>query len=507
MLATDDIDGFVDIIDSHGVEIGTAYPDRLQAMLEALPEHVLRAHPRLAVARHAISTFFDQAKPRAGFDLAEQLRDMAATGTPVGDLIMVGIGQIFSMRATGQLAEGLPIVERDRARAEANRADWLEVPGETRSIVLLQWGLTRMLAQDVEGAVQDFQECYWAGRRSRVPYFSRNGAINAALMLVLLDSLDDAEAWLAKGRELDRAPEAIRTIVEEWDPLVEALLALARLRVDDARRALAEFRPAPDTELSWSIEHFVRARAGLLSGEYFGALDELARAHHPRGGTASPGSFDEALLTTAEVELALAIGRVPRAAALLDRVGGVPLLTVARARLALLAGDPAEAHALCVAGLHHATTFGRIDLAAIGAVALLHLGRREEAAEKFARAIELVRVRGAVAAFALLPRADVEALMELVPAGAELLVPVLETTPAPAVDRVAVVELSEREKLVLKELARTGSTQQIAARLFVSVNTIKSQVRSIYRKLGANSRDGALEAAHRWGFDLGPSGR
>ncbi|MEK8171763.1 LuxR C-terminal-related transcriptional regulator [Streptomyces sp. M19] len=39
------------------------------------------------------------------------------------------------------------------------------------------------------------------------------------------------------------------------------------------------------------------------------------------------------------------------------------------------------------------------------------------------------------------------------------------------------------------------SLREIGAQLFVSVNTVKSHTRAIYRKLGASSRDEALRRA------------
>jgi len=53
-------------------------------------------------------------------------------------------------------------------------------------------------------------------------------------------------------------------------------------------------------------------------------------------------------------------------------------------------------------------------------------------------------------------------------------------------------QLSARELVVLAELAGTASLGRIAERLFVSQNTVKAQVRSIYRKLGAASREEAV---------------
>ncbi|YCA49695.1 LuxR C-terminal-related transcriptional regulator [Microbacterium sp. JZ101] len=55
--------------------------------------------------------------------------------------------------------------------------------------------------------------------------------------------------------------------------------------------------------------------------------------------------------------------------------------------------------------------------------------------------------------------------------------------------------MTRRESVVLFALAQTPSRAEIADRLFVSVNTVKAQVRSIYAKLGVNSREEALARA------------
>jgi LuxR family transcriptional regulator, maltose regulon positive regulatory protein len=57
--------------------------------------------------------------------------------------------------------------------------------------------------------------------------------------------------------------------------------------------------------------------------------------------------------------------------------------------------------------------------------------------------------------------------------------------------------LTEAEQRVLGLLARGRTNPEIAATLVVSINTVKTQVQSIYRKLGVKSRWEASEAAHR----------
>lgn len=58
--------------------------------------------------------------------------------------------------------------------------------------------------------------------------------------------------------------------------------------------------------------------------------------------------------------------------------------------------------------------------------------------------------------------------------------------------------LSPREYTVLRLLAAGLSTREISDELTVSLNTIKTQLKSLYRKLNVTSRQDALTCAHRW---------
>lgn len=61
------------------------------------------------------------------------------------------------------------------------------------------------------------------------------------------------------------------------------------------------------------------------------------------------------------------------------------------------------------------------------------------------------------------------------------------------------VPLTAREINVLRYLASTLTTKEIAQKLYVSVNTVKTHQRAIYQKLGATDRRAAV--AH--GRELG----
>jgi LuxR family maltose regulon positive regulatory protein len=60
--------------------------------------------------------------------------------------------------------------------------------------------------------------------------------------------------------------------------------------------------------------------------------------------------------------------------------------------------------------------------------------------------------------------------------------------------------LTNRELALLAELPSMRTAEEIAGSLFVSVNTVKTHLRGIYRKLGVNHRRDAIAAARRLGL-------
>ena len=65
---------------------------------------------------------------------------------------------------------------------------------------------------------------------------------------------------------------------------------------------------------------------------------------------------------------------------------------------------------------------------------------------------------------------------------------------------VTIAKLTAREQELLRELPAHQSIAEIAGRRYVSANTVKSQLRSIYSKLQVNGRAEAVEAARRVGL-------
>ncbi|MEO1057894.1 MAG: LuxR C-terminal-related transcriptional regulator, partial [Actinomycetota bacterium] len=69
--------------------------------------------------------------------------------------------------------------------------------------------------------------------------------------------------------------------------------------------------------------------------------------------------------------------------------------------------------------------------------------------------------------------------------------------------QAAAYGLSEREIEVLLRLTDDASLRDVADDLYVSINTLKSHTRSIYRKLGVSNRADAAQIVTDWQYPTG----
>ncbi|WP_432118346.1 LuxR C-terminal-related transcriptional regulator [Streptomyces sp. bgisy032] len=291
------------------------------------------------------------------------------------------------------------------------------------------------------------------------------GPVVLAAVHIDRDELDEAQALLDEAAPAGPAE----------DPVVAAGRALTRGRLllarGDARAALAAAdTPVPAAESS----PWVRDQSALLA----------SAAHLAQGRPGPAGQAVERLAhhrTAGAVQTArarLAEGRPHEALAIVGNLPGDdhpgPAVTVratlVHAQAAHDTGDPVLARRLVARAL--------LD------------GRREQLRRPFLEAGPWIR-----------PLLGTGRLRELA-GGWLVLDPDRSRAPrgpgAAPPDRVpalAVEELSARERDVLLALAEMMSTEEIAAELHVSVNTVKTHLKSIYRKLAVSRRADAVRRA------------
>jgi LuxR family transcriptional regulator, maltose regulon positive regulatory protein len=209
------------------------------------------------------------------------------------------------------------------------------------------------------------------------------------------------------------------------------------------------------------------------------------------------------------VRLAVARGHVDEGLAILrDGSRDEPWSRRLRATVSLLAGDPVTD---MPAGTEPSmSSAAAVESGVIRACQLLESGHVPAAAEELAAALELARpellrwpfVDTPPQARRLLrthPRLQVAGAWLNPSTGAQ---PRRDGDSAPATANrpVVVHDLSDREMEVLRYLAEMLSTAEIAATMFISVNTVRTHIRSILRKLAVSRRNQAVRRARERGL-------
>jgi LuxR family maltose regulon positive regulatory protein len=332
--------------------------------------------------------------------------------------------------------------------------------------------------------------------------------------LALLEAL---EGHLTRAAQLAGEAEAFATEEGADEAVREPAAATALVWIHLRRYALVEAR-------EWLGRARARVRSGRSEAVGSGPLLGVLQAQHFRlrheydlaeqvlrpylQGPRLPRWVAEQVVTEA-VRLAVARGHVEEGLGiLLARSHDEPWSLRLRATVGLFAGDPATG--LPAETEPSASTAEAVESAVIRACQLLAAGHVPAAAEALAAALELARpellrwpfVDTPPQARRLLrthPRLQAPGAWLNPSSGAQ---PRSDGMSAPAAAErpVVVQDLSDREMEVLRYLAEMLSTVEIAATMFISVNTVRTHVRSILRKLAVSRRHQAVRRARERGL-------
>lgn len=297
-------------------------------------------------------------------------------------------------------------------------------------------------------------------------------------------------AWLvaAKG-ELGRSTRLAHAVLDQPDVPVEAAagahLALAIVareqdRLVDARREVdvairtAEQAGAPATTAVARLEQALLATSEGAHLEAIGTVVDVDRHVGPEG--ADPAL--RAVVDAVDAVVHLAAGDVDRAEVLVDRLPAGTPRSLLGARIALARGrdDVALAVAERVLDQDALDLRSRIEALTLASRAESELGAHQASRRRLAEVAVLSAPDGHVRAYLDLG---------LDPPGAA---PDAHGAPAWLV-------LSTREQQVLRLLRGRLDNREIGDAMYISVNTVKTHLQSIYRKLGVASRREAVERA------------
>jgi ATP/maltotriose-dependent transcriptional regulator MalT len=493
--------------------------------LEALPTEAKRRRPRLFV-EHAVALVIT-GRPEDAEPLLQEAERTAseATADEKDRRFLLGFASAvrsWRARLRGDAPEAVELAQRALSLLPDEEAPH-------RNYAAVRLGDALRAVGDLVAADEAYAEAAEIGRSGRHAYGRLAGMVMHARVRAEQGRLREADEAFRRALQLltergfELSPAAgvvhigIGTLLYERNDLGGAERELER------GVELAE-RTGDVSTLVWA--YVTLSRTNRARGDEGGALERARQAERVARDSGADLQIAIALawmtrlllargdLTEAvafEQERAANAENAADAAQVVDRLTSARLLHAQgrhREALPLLEelGETAEA-----AG----RTGDHIEILALQALALWAGSNNERAVSTLARALALAELEGYVRTFVDegAPMGDLlSATLEArqsdrldaadrisVSYLARLLAAVAQEATAPAADEMLPEPLSERELEALALIAAGNSNQEIAAKLFVSMGTVKTHINRLYRKLGVRSRTQAVARAREMG--------
>jgi LuxR family transcriptional regulator, maltose regulon positive regulatory protein len=497
-------------------EMGTLRP-----ILEAMPRECVEASPELALAfggallargDHAgAQPYLRRAAEGEALVPPDHRAQFAASRAAMG---------LYAGRLRGDpkaaLQAARELLERDVVLDDDNLSSGV------RSFVLGQLGIVELWTGDLDSATGHLERAHASARDGGNDWTALAATAHLAVACAfrghIVGALRHAEraVSLAQRRGWGRSEPAGAAYC------VQAAVAIQRGRREDAAALVARASEA----LHETRDRPLRAvhalnRALLLSdgGEPEAALSVLQVARDEIGDWPLLAPLDDQLLAR-EALLRAAVGEGEVGRALLERAEretptSVPVAN-ALARLRLLEGDPDAARDVLAPHLGVGDDVSdtgmpvsvRAEAWLLDALALDALAEHDDAASSLERSLDLAEPAGLsrlIVEHGNLVRPLLRRHVRHGTAHPAIVGEVLETIEHRGSERspVAVLlaePLSSREQAILRYLPTMMSNQEIAGELFVSVNTVKTHLKAIYRKLDVSGRREAVQRGRELGL-------
>lgn len=472
----------------------------LTAALERLPDEVVMASPALALVKQfGAAVFVESGAVNESVTPAIRGSETDAGGMPDQVFDAILLQEMLAHRLRGDLAAAVAVGERLRARSERADARGRRPVHPMAAFYLLHVGITEALAGDLGQALRDFSEARILRHSGGPEVTDRDVQLKSALVLAALGRLVEAEALLEDAAAMPMLGEPFASQLAGTEAAARAIIAVDRLDQSAPQLVADALASNADAE-TWPFALLASTRWAIETGDLVGAIDEADRAAVIR--PAPPGSLLAAIILITRAKALLLLGDVGAAVRMLDAAEESEVRDTDAVRVrAILASE----------GFESAITIAQTVAFRAG------LGPTARAETMLLKAWAQHRLFGAPdpttssALGVLIGREGLWRVLHLAPADVVAAIPGLEG--APAVPRRLTLrepepgaQLTPIELEVLQLLAGPDSLPAIAKARFVTLNTIKSQVASVYRRLGVHSRREAVAEAIRRGI-IGRSGR
>ncbi|MDI6022187.1 LuxR C-terminal-related transcriptional regulator [Leucobacter sp. UT-8R-CII-1-4] len=413
--------------------------------------------------------------------------DRAAQPPQGAESLMLSLARFTVSRVVRDWEQAGPNVDQFLEDLRAFQATQQEGDPTLWFAVLLQTMLTKLLCGDLPGvlaiAPQLATDSHPARRLHTHGQLSFVHAYRGDILIASRHLREISSSFTPAGWE-----SSIRSV--GWQ-LGGALVLANAGQPGEAHRQLEMNLPELARVEYWPAVLWTKARLRFLAGDAAAGLAELtAESRSLVDYPISPWWRER--LRVVRAELFLAVGDLASARFETQQLSKSADVQLIDASVSLASGDLEHAFQLVtsVRTNRDATTAEAVQALLLRSVIKAHLGHENTARQRANEAMHAIGRSGNRMPLSMLPFSELQRLRAMLPATAWI-----EPVSSPLKFDVSPVSLTVRERDVLKQLASPRGLDAIAAELYVSSNTLKTHLRSIYRKLGAADRHEAVRLA------------
>jgi LuxR family transcriptional regulator, maltose regulon positive regulatory protein len=488
-------------------------------LLSQFPAGMVRSNPELAMLAAAAERL------EGSLDEAErylQLAEAEAALVPGDRQQHFQVALAFTRLSVARIRVDLDAVETavQQLKAHADRGAWVE--GDLRAMALTEVGIAALWAGRMEEGERHLDKALVVARKIGRP----------RLELVALAHRSIAGIFRVQRSGEEEALEAIgfarKHGLEDDTAVAVAYVVLGaahmwRGRVEEAEHWLDLGERGLAQEANFApgqVTYGCRQVLALIRGQPAEALAHLRAAEELQVPLVMPHAWTQRM-RVARLRALIRLGETDQVQQSIDEMDhdlrATPEMRVILAELRLAQDDPLGA-AAAVAPIVDGALAVRAPLFEIQAQLLEAIARDalrdpDATSRALERALDLAEPDGLLSMFLLYPAPDLlERQLRLRTTHASLISEILSLlagqTPSATSEEVEPLRepLSESELRVLRYLPTNLRAPEIAAELFVSLNTIRTHMRHVYTKLGVHSRGDAVKRARELGL-LSPSSR
>jgi LuxR family maltose regulon positive regulatory protein len=483
--------------------LATHHLPQLLNVLDSVPREYQSSDPWLSLLLGVLLNGRDASRVSAAvsmFTRADAVaRELSSDAGPI-ERIRYSVIRIASLRRLGSFGRSVSMADKTIATFKD-----LNGMAKTEAVPYLadtdvQAGITYLHVGMYAQAERRFAEAHRnasAGAHLRV-----QAAGYISLMRVLRGEIEESAGWLDNATSRDDWLEWRHTRWAVPAHLAAALLALERFDTETATSHLQTIERVKFDLEDWPLVAYVSGMTHLVAGNGYAGFGAI-RDMEGRFARETVSSHFQGLICVVKSDLLL-LAKQARAAlnALRPFVDGRGSVVGANARALLFSGSDSRALLFAErwAWKEDVSPRTRMELQLVKAIAASRLGDLDNAANSVERAVAIGATNKLQLPWSMVPRDELLNAVARSQSDAEA---VINSTARVFAGGLTVPSLTRRESLVMTRLQSSASLEVIARGLNVSPNTVKTQVRSIYRKLGVSSRSEAVRVAFEWRL-IGP---